>query len=226
MDSSSKVPAIVTTSSAPPTNRHSLGAALDAFERRVSRAGLVVETTPPHGVEKDDSSSENVSAKVIRCWNLVDFAIAQAVEHGQATVDNVRCAASSGALVPGNIIALWNLEKGAFLRLNKNKANYNGGVQAKAALPMIWDSERFLVVSGGREGTFALFSPSHKLFLEINRDGCFDASSSQALHVDDRPRASEKFEVEADPKTVPCVRFKNSPDLGRFLIFQVKGLDY
>jgi hypothetical protein len=224
MPSTTDVPAMVTTTSVTHCNEHTLGAALDAFEQRVSNAGTVLDISVPRGCKEKDGGNK-ISGKVLRCPNLVDLAIKQAIAYGKATEDKVTVILDDESnVVPGNVVALYDRNKHCFLTPFGEKKDS----ACRYHLPRTSESEFFLVVSGRIECSIALYSPIHHCFLLHDEQlSLLHSPKSQAIHDDDRPRSNETFTFCKGPQNMnKRVMLKIGGATTSYEIMQVKGFDF
>ena len=216
-----------------------LGPALIAVMKRISRSGVQIMSKPV-GLD-ENAKVANVTPHVFvrHVKILVDSAINQAMMYGSATKDSVgtsRCYAQN-VFKQGNVIALHSCHTESFLRIHDNKGDLGGGKCSVDKLPFACDSARFLVVALDEDcKQFALYSLSHYSFLQIDEYGEFCASAPAFLH--DSPRVTEIFVLKITEKGPDgqWVRLHNEfsnrstgksyPGGDSYQVVQVQGLDY
>lgn len=209
---------------------YTLGSAIETFEDRVRKAGIVIEFTPPNGLENINPSSSSsgsiLSGKVMRLPKLVDLVIAQALDYGRVPEGNVIGDRNndSKAVIPGNIVALYVPSSKGFLYMKGKEIKYT--TSSKMPISLEWG--RFLVVSAGSDRSVAFYNPTHRRFLGAKEDGSFEASSCQAIHSDDRPRAGESFIPGHWHTPNSGIRFHNRLLNKSFYIevIQIRGFDF
>jgi hypothetical protein len=212
------------------SNDHTLGAAIETFEERVRKAGVVIDFTPPNGLEGINPSSSMggsiLSGKVMRLPKLVDLVISQALDYGKVPEGNVVGDRSndSRAVVQGNVVALYVPTGKGFLYLKGKEIKYTSS--AKMPLSLEWG--RFLVVSAGPDRSVAFYNPTHRRFLAAREDGTLEASTCQAIHADDRPRAAETFLTGHWNTAQGGVRFQNKLLNKSYYmeVMQIRGFDF
>jgi hypothetical protein len=217
-----------------------LGPALIAVMKRISRSGVQIMSKPV-GLDENAKVANVVPQVFVRHVNiLVGSAINQAMMYGTATKDSVGSSKNYAQNVfkQGNVIALYNIHNGCFLRIHDNKVDFGGGKCLVNNLPLAWDSERFLVVALDEDcKQFALYSLSHYSFLQIDKSGKFCASAPAFLH--DSPRVTEIFSlkdvVKKMGKTFHLHNEFSNRSAGEsyigavgdsYRVVQVQGLDY
>jgi hypothetical protein len=174
---------------------HSVGAAIEAFEEIASGLfSLQVFTA-----EKEDKNVTkfSVAGKLLRLPMMIELGITAAIDQYKSTHQSIGTTlmSSSGkrALVEGNIVALYALNLGKFVRINGNSVDHGGGPKAIDKLPFEWGAERFLVVNAGN-GRIAFYSPCYRRFL-ATQNGHAEASVYPIGKLDDCPRCNESFRV-------------------------------
>ena len=198
-----------------------VGAAIEAMEARLSQSGIIL-AIPPTTVARKDV----VARKLINLQFLVHIGIIHAIDSGTATEKSIGEITSKKALVPGNIVALYsyNSHPGKFLRIYDKKADYGGGCKSIDNLPIIWGSERFLVVDAGN-GSISFYNPCHRTFLG-SFDGKLTANGFPIVSIDDRPRANESFQIHGQNHSGIvgiCCGIDSKDKIHHFHIVQVKG---
>jgi phage shock protein A len=187
-----------------------LGDALDRLEERIARAGLRVVISSPNGYDENQDHKRTspdslqppvsmTSGQILRAPMLIEFAISRAIDVGRASVSSVGQVVLPSnvrtALTAGNVVALYNPTNGCFLRIYGTSADFDGGARDLGELPFEWEAERFVVVAAGNNRV-AFFNPSYRRFLRMEADGTLLADGSLALHIGDRPRVDEIFDVD------------------------------
>lgn len=243
-------------SKSPTTTRHddeTLGASLEKLDDRLRRSGLQLSVTAPNGyadkklsddgdevpdVKRNDAAM--ISGQVLRCPQLIEFAITQAIDVGRATLGDVGVKILGNdervaTLTAGNVVALYNALSKCFLRVKFGVADLGGGQRDVTNLPLEEGSQRFLVVAAGRDRV-AFFSPCDRRFLRmLDSVGRLGANGSPALHTRDRPRVDEIFEVAYLNRDVPVLYnsfYEKKGYLGtphqyeQFEVVQIRGLDF
>jgi hypothetical protein len=135
-----------------------------------------------------------VVGKLLRLPLMIELSITAAIDQNKATHQSIGSLSDKSALVEGSIVALYDVDHKAFVRINGKSVDCKSGHKAIDALPFEWDSERFLVVNAGNR-RIALYSPSHRRFLAA-QNGRAEASVYPIGKLDGSPRCNESFRVE------------------------------
>jgi hypothetical protein len=175
-----------------------LGAAIEAFEEIASDLfSLQVFKAAKEDEEDKGMAKFSVAGKLLRLPMMIELGITAAIDQNKSTHQSIGTAVSGeSALVEGNIVALYNIGCGSFVRMKGNSVDCKGGPKVIDQLPFEWDSERFLVVNAGK-GRIALYSPSHRRFLASHK-GCVEASVYPIGKLEDCPRCNESFRVHVN----------------------------
>ena len=173
---------------------YSVGAAIRELEEKLAKQGILVQV-PNLGSERTQLKNYTSCGKLLCLSLLICLGISHAIDTSDTTSEENVAKFSHDCrndLVPGKVIALYDANQGAFLRLIGGKVDYGGGDKSMKQLPFEWDSERFLVVKA-RNNSIAFYSPSHRKFLAC-QNGRLTAGYP-IMHHDEMPRTSESFRI-------------------------------
>lgn len=146
-----------------------LGTAIDSVSSKLTSAGMALHFPVTCHSKRQPGKP---SGTVIRLPTMILLGITHFREISNAKDWSIGELADypGEALVPGNVVALYDIANRCFLRVWNDSADYNGGWKQVTELSLEMDSERFLVVDAGA-GCIALYNPRHRRFLCCQKDG-------------------------------------------------------
>jgi hypothetical protein len=122
---------------------------------------------------------------------MIELGITAAIVQNKATHQSIGALSDKSALVEGNIVALYNVSHGSFVRLD---GKWIAKVDPKQLIssPLTGILNVSLVVNAGK-GRFALYSPRHRRFLAAQNGHAEPSVYPIAVKLEDRPRCNETF---------------------------------